>query len=84
MDALRNNSEKIQGSQLYFTRVDDEGNIKKSGDPFCTVCSRFALDAGIAEFMLWNDTGICSYPTDEYNKLSYAYRHPKEEEAKRI
>ncbi len=28
MDALRNNSEKIVGSRLYFIRVDSEGNKK--------------------------------------------------------
>jgi hypothetical protein len=59
---------------LYFTRVDEEGNIKKSGEPFCTVCSRLTLDAGIGEFILWHDQGITSYGTDEYNKLSYSYK----------
>lgn len=71
MDALRNNPEKIAGSKLYFTRVDDKGAIKKSGQPYCTVCSRLALDAGISAFVLWHKEGICEYPTDEYDKLSY-------------
>lgn len=74
-DALRKNSDKIQGSRLYFVRVDDNGNIKKSGDPYCTVCSRMALDAGIGHFLLWRDEGICEYPTDEYDRLSYRYIH---------
>ncbi len=74
LDATKRNPEKLKGSQLYFTRVDKDGNTKKSGEPYCTVCSRFALDVGISEFLLWQDKGICSYPTDEYNKLSYAYR----------
>lgn len=73
MDALKKNSEKLNGSKLYFTRVDEQGNIKKSGKPYCTVCSRLALDVGISEFLLWHEAGICSYPTDEYNKLSYQY-----------
>jgi deoxycytidylate deaminase len=73
MDALKRNPEKINGSKLYFTRVDENGNIKKSGKPYCTVCSRLALDSGIAEFFLWLEEGICSYPTFEYNKLSYEY-----------
>lgn len=76
LDAMKQNSEQLEGSQLYFTRIDEDGNIKKSGEPYCTICSRFALDVGIAEFLLWHDKGICSYPTDEYNKLSYAYRDP--------
>ena len=75
MDALKRNSEKLKGSKLYFTRVDEQGNIKKSGKPYCTVCSRLALDSGISEFLLWHEEGICAYPTDEYNKLSYQYRH---------
>lgn len=73
MDALKINSEKLKGSKLYFTRVDEQGNTKKSGKPYCTVCSRLALDSGISEFILWHEEGICTYPTDEYNKLSYQY-----------
>jgi deoxycytidylate deaminase len=71
MSALKSNPEKIQGSKLYFVRVDENGNIKKSGKPYCTVCSRLALDASIATFALWHEEGIIEYPNDEYNKLSY-------------
>ena len=77
IDTLKTNSRKIVGSRLYFIRVDGEGNIKKSGKPYCTVCSRLALDVGIERFLLWNAEGICSYPTDEYNRLSYDYFEPK-------
>jgi len=73
MDALKRNSKKIKGSTLYFTRVDESGNIKKSGKPYCTVCSRMVLDAGIEKFVLWHEEGICEYPTGEYNRLSYEY-----------
>ena len=76
MDALRKHPDKIAGSRLFFVRVDDAGNIKKSGKPYCTVCSRLALDAGIAEFLLWHEEGIGAYPTDEYNRLSYSYISP--------
>ncbi|MFA5987348.1 MAG: deaminase [Candidatus Paceibacterota bacterium] len=75
MDALRRNPDKLQGSNLYFTRVGAGGEIKKSGKPYCTVCSRMALDAGIDKFILWHEEGICEYPTDEYDKLSYGYVH---------
>ena len=74
MDALRRNPEKLAGSKLYFTRVDESGEIKKSGKPFCTVCSRMALDAGIEKFVLWHEEGIAEYPTREYNLLSYEYK----------
>ena len=72
-DAVERNPEKVRGSKLFFTRVDGEGNIKKSGEPYCTTCSRIALDVGIAEFVLWQEQGIAVYTTDEYNARSYAY-----------
>lgn len=72
-DALRRNGDKIKGSKLYFSRLDENGKIKRAGRPSCTVCSRMALDAGIEKFLLWHKEGICEYPTDEYDKLSYAY-----------
>ena len=76
-DALRRNPTKIVGSQLFFVRVDEKGNIKKSGEPYCTVCSRMALDVGIATFHLWQEKGIAAYDTSEYNTLSYSYTESK-------
>ncbi len=75
MDALRKHGDAVQGASLYFTRSDEKGNIKKAGEPFCTVCSRLALDSGIAYFYLWQERGIVEYETDEYNHLSYQYTH---------
>ncbi len=74
MDGLAHNPEKMKNARLYFTRVDEYGNILKSGKPYCTVCSRLAFDSGIAEFVLWHEEGICVYDTEEYNKLSYEYK----------
>lgn len=74
MDALANAPDKILGSRLYFTRVDETGKIERSGKPWCTICSKLSLDAGLAEFVLWHDQGVCVYDTDEYNKLSYEFR----------
>lgn len=73
MDALQRNASCIRNSKLYFTRVDDKGNIKKSGKPYCTVCSRLVLDTGIGSFFLWHEDGICEYEAKEYNDLSYKY-----------
>jgi deoxycytidylate deaminase len=73
LSAIRTKPEKLGGSKLYFTRVDEKGGIIPSGEPFCTVCSRFALDVGIDKFVLWHDEGIFEYPTEDYNRLSYAY-----------
>ena len=73
INALKNHPQKIKNSKLYYCGVDKEGNIKKSGKPYCTVCSRLALESGIGEFLMWHEDGICAYPMDEYNKLSYSY-----------
>lgn len=73
IDAMKRNPEKLNGSTLYFTSVDEAGTIKKSGEPSCTVCSRMALDAGIETFVLWQEAGMAAYPTPEYDKVSYEY-----------
>lgn len=73
-DALRRYPEQIAGSRLYFIRLDPKGQITKAGRPFCTICSKMALEAGLAEFTLWHEEGITVYDTDEYNKKSFEYR----------
>lgn len=74
LDVLRSSPAKVGDSKLYFVRVDAAGRVKKSGEPYCTVCSRLALDAGVGHFLLWQDAGICEYPTHEYNQLSYRFQ----------
>ncbi len=69
-DALKRSGTKIAGAKLYFIRINDEGNIQRSGEPYCTVCSRLALDAGIGHFLLWHEDGIAEYETGEYHALS--------------
>lgn len=73
MDTIRNNPDKIIGSRLYFVRLDDGWNIKFSGNPYCTICSKMSLDTGISEFVLYREEWICVYETWEYNDLSYKY-----------
>ena len=72
LDALKKGN-NLEGSVLYFGRVDDAGNRTPSGEPYCTVCSRLALDTGIAEFVLEHEHGIVAYGTKEYNDLSYDF-----------
>jgi deoxycytidylate deaminase len=72
-DALRRNPEKIIGSSLYFTRIDEWRNLKISGKPYCTICSKMALDVGISEFILFHKEGVCVYSTEEYNNLSFNF-----------
>ena len=73
MDALRKKPEKLNGSRLYFIRLDENGKPSKAGEPYCTICSKMALDVGILEFVLWNDQGVCVYETKEYNELSFNF-----------
>ncbi len=73
MDALRKNPNELFGSRLYFIRLDSDGAPSKSREPYCTICSKMALDVGIAEFVLWQDKGVCVYNTEEYNALSFNY-----------
>ncbi len=71
IDALKNNPEKIKGSTLYFTRINED--VKHWGKPFCTVCSRMILDVGIKEVVLPQEKGLCLYKAEEYSKASYEY-----------
>lgn len=73
LDTLRNHPDKIIGSRLYFIRLDKDDNPSFAGKPYCTICSKMALDVGIAEFALPHREGICVYNTEEYNDLSYQY-----------
>ena len=77
LDALKFASDKLIGSDLYFIRLDQEGKPAKSGNPYCTICSKMALEVGIKAFHLWYSEGIVAYDTEEYNILSYQYRGEK-------
>lgn len=71
LDACKTNANKLKGSVLYFMRVDENGDFTDAGGPFCTVCSRLTMEAGVSEFALYNSGGADIYPLDEYNMKSY-------------
>ena len=71
--ALRNHPDKIRGATIYYARLDEEGLFRHPGPPFCTVCSRLALDIGIKYFGLWHKDGVMLYDTSEYNERSYSF-----------
>ena len=77
LDALKFASDKLIGSELYFIRLDQEEKLAKSGNPYCTICSKMALEVGIKTFHLWHSEGIVAYDTEEYNILSYQYQGEK-------
>ena len=66
-----NDSIKQDSDLDMLVILDEEGVVKRSGEPYCTQCSRLALDQGIGTFTLWHEEGIRQYPTDFYNQLSY-------------
>lgn len=74
MDALKNNPDRLNGATLYFIRLDDSSEMKYSGKPYCTICSKMSLDVGIKYFALYHKEGIGIYDTKEYNELSFAYK----------
>lgn len=78
VNALKNFPDKVNGSTLYFVRLDEKGQPKPSGEPYCTICSKMALDVGISRFVLFHknseDTGwLKSYEANYYNELSFQY-----------
>jgi deoxycytidylate deaminase len=72
LDACKMHPDKISGSTLYFMRIDEKGGFTDSGKPYCTVCSRLALQSGIEYFSLWNG-GEDRFSTKDYNLASYSY-----------
>jgi len=60
--------------KIYFTRINDNNEPIPSGKPYCTICSKLALDVGIKEFVLVHEDGVYAYSAEEYNELSYSYK----------
>lgn len=73
IDACKTAPEKLAGATLYFMRIDNKGGFTDAGEPYCTTCSRFTMQAGVEEFALWNNNGADIYMLPEYNALSYRY-----------
>lgn len=72
LDALKQHPDLVSGSTLYFMRVNEDGEFTEAGEPYCTVCSRLALESGVVTFGLWND-GPEMIDTAVYNRRSYDY-----------
>lgn len=75
IDTLIFNPRLIVGSSLYFVRLDNQNMPLPSGDPYCTICSKLALDVGVEYFCLWNGFSFTKYKTDIYNQLSFNYEN---------
>lgn len=76
IDALSSRwSDQIVGGTLLFIRLGDNNKPKPSGQPYCTICSKMALDVGLKYFGLWHEDGWKFYNTKEYNKLNFKYEN---------
>jgi hypothetical protein len=73
IDACKRGGINVEGSRLYFMRIDKDGNFTDAGDPFCTVCSRLTMESGVSEFALWNAQGADVYDLAEYDRKSADY-----------
>lgn len=73
INALKNHGNKIDGGTLYFMRVDKDGNFTDAGKPFCTVCSRLAVQSGLGYFALWVEDKPKIYDVKLYDTDSYEY-----------
>ncbi|MDB5478510.1 MAG: hypothetical protein JWM96_1005 [Alphaproteobacteria bacterium] len=61
------------GSTLVFTSVDEAGQRLQSGRPYCTICSKIALEAGVNWWILEHEEGIIRYEAAAYNTISFSY-----------
>jgi deoxycytidylate deaminase len=66
--------ERIKGSTLYFTRINGDMSIIPVGKPYCTICSKIALDVGVSKWVLFHEDGFYEYDAEEYNKLSFGLK----------
>ena len=71
---LKTDPKKVMGSRLYFIRLGENNEMKRSGSPYCTMCSKMALNEGVGEWALWHDNGIGIYDAKEYNDVSFNYK----------
>ncbi len=77
IEALKKNPEKVNGSRIYFVRLDKELRMQPAGHPYCTICSKLAMEIGIKEFAYFNEKGVVVYDAKEHNDLSFAFRAPE-------
>lgn len=77
LDAIKNNF-SLANSTMYQIKLKN-GEMRQSGKPSCTVCSRIIQESGIKEFVLLHTSGYVAYTSEELNELSFRYFLNKEE-----
>jgi len=74
-DALdKYNKLKLKRAVLFFASVDENGEKIFSGKPYCTICSKSALDKGLKGWVLEHEEGLYFYGAKEYHDLSRNYK----------
>lgn len=63
----------VKGAIMYFTSVNEDGERLLSGNPYCTDCSKMALDEGVEAWILEHESGFVLYNSEEYNEESFNY-----------
>lgn len=66
----------FRDTTLYFIRLDEEKQIPAER-PYCTICSKFALDNNIDNWVLSHKDGIYKYDSEEYNQISFGLKEWK-------
>jgi dCMP deaminase len=69
IDALKK-GHSLEGSRMYHIKVKD-GELRPSGQPSCTICSREILRADVSEVVLWHKEGYAVYGAPEFNEISF-------------
>jgi deoxycytidylate deaminase len=72
VDATRSNGSLLNQSTMYFSRLTTKGDVEVT-EPYCTICSKMTLDAGIKFMVLLEAQGWIIYETADYNDQSFAY-----------
>ena len=65
------NGQQVAGSTMVFASVDAAGQRKLSGQPYCTICSKMALESGVEAWILEHAEGVTRYDAVEYNRISF-------------
>lgn len=71
LDVFKNTAD-FSDTTLYFTSINKKGERLISGKPYCTICSKFALEVGITRWVLEHKEGTVFYSAEEYNNISFS------------
>lgn len=64
---------EVRGSTLVYASLGEDGVRRVSGKPYCTICSKMALECGVGHWVLEHADGVTRYGAAEYNRVSFGY-----------